>query len=358
MRISFEEGLDLFKKAPLSELKRRAAAVRDEMLPEKRVTFILDSNPNYTNICRNRCLFCAFWHPKESPRAYSKSVEEVMGHVEDARRKGASLVLLQGGIHDGITIDYLCELVRTCRTQFPSMHPHFFSAPEIHGAAINSQISTKEALQRLYEAGLRTIPGGGAEILSERVRRQISPLKTTSADWIRIHTEAHEIGFFSTATMMYGHIEEPLDMLIHFERIRAAQDITGGFRSFIPWSFKKNNTALAGRVSRTCTGEDYLRIIAFARIYLDNFPHIGGSWFSEGKAIGIEALQSGADDFGGTLCEENVHRSCDYINQTSFEEMLEMIRQAGFRPAMRNAFYEIVKEYPLPERVPLAASLQ
>jgi dehypoxanthine futalosine cyclase len=347
MRISFEEGLELFKKAPLEELRRQAHAIRETLAPEKRVTFILDSNPNYTNICQNRCLFCAFWREGASRQAYSKTPEEVMAHFEAASLAGASQVLLQGGIHEKITIDYLCDLVRLARLRFPTIHPHFFSAPEIYGAAIHSKISTKDALGMLYEAGLRTIPGGGAEILSERVRQKISPLKISSLDWIRLHLEAHEIGFRTTATMMYGHIEEPLDILIHFERLRAAQDRTNGFLSFIPWSFKKNNTALAERVTRSSDGNDYLRMIAFARIYLDNFPHIGGSWFSEGKEVGIRALQSGADDFGGTLFEENVHRACDYINRTNFEEVLAMIRKAGYRPAERNAFYEIMKDYPL-----------
>lgn len=268
-----------------------------------------------------------------------------MSHFEFARKAGLQTVLLQGGVHEGITVDYLVSLVKLATQRYPDIHPHFFSAVEIWNAAHVSKISIKEALQALYNAGLRTIPGGGAEILSERVRKRISPKKMAPGMWIQLHKIAHEVGFKTTATMMYGHVETALDIVTHLDTLRQAQDITAGFSSFIPWSYKQTNTALR-RVAKKWAGKEvYFRIIAFSRIYLDNFPHIAASFFGEGKEAGMEALHYGADDFGGTIHEENVHRATDFINKADHNDMLRMIRQAGFEPALRNSFYQIIRRY-------------
>jgi cyclic dehypoxanthinyl futalosine synthase len=344
-RISFEEGLKLFLECPLEELKRKAHEVRLKKHPNRYVTFVLDSNPNYTNICDADCSFCGFYRKKSAKDAYFKSVDEVMQHLEFAKKAGLTTVLLQGGVHEEITIEYLASLVQEAKARYPEIHPHFFSAIEVWNAAKVSGISVYDALKRLWDSGLRTLPGGGAEILSESVRMQISPKKMTPGGWMDVHTTAHKIGFRTTATMMYGHVERPEDILIHLDTLRRAQDHFAGFSSFIPWSYKRDNTALRRKVQTWAGKEMYLRVIALSRLYLDNFTHIAASWFSEGKNAGIEALHSGADDFGGILVEENVHRATNFIHKIDHNGVLGLIRQAGFEPAQRNSFYEIIRTY-------------
>ncbi len=344
-RITYQEGLELFKTGSLEELKLRAQERRNQKNPPSQVTFVLDSNPNYTNVCNIDCTFCAFYRHGNAKDAYTKTIEEVMAHMEKARRAGLKTVLLQGGVNDDLKIDYHVQLVKTARERYPDIHPHFFSAVEIWNAARVSGITIHEALEKLWEAGLRTIPGGGAEILSERVRTAISPKKMGPGDWIALHHLAHQIGFKTTATMMYGHIEEPEDILDHLETLRSHQDRLPGFTSFIPWSYKRNRTLLRRTVKNWAGKDAYFRILAFSRIYLDNFDHIGASWFSEGKEIGIESLHYGADDFGGTIVEENVHRATEWICKADHNDMLQMIRAAGFEPAQRNSFYQIIQTY-------------
>jgi len=344
-RISFEEGLRLFRFAPLEELQKIAQKVRFEKHPKPYVTFVLDSNPNYTNICDVDCTFCGFYRHKGAKDAYFKTPDEVMEYFHYAKKAGVKTVLLQGGVHKEITLEYLVELVKRTRRDFPEIHPHFYSAVEIYNCAKVNNLSIEEVLQALWDAGQRTIPGGGAEILSESVRTRISPKKIYKDGWMEVHTKAHKIGFKTTATMMYGHVEEPEDILIHLEDLRSAQDETGGFTSFIPWSYKRDNTALRRKVKNWAGKDSYFRILAFSRIYLDNFSHIGASWFSEGKETGVQALHYGADDFGGIILDENVHRATNFINKTDHNGILSMIRQAGFEPAERNSYYEIITTY-------------
>jgi len=352
-RLSFAEGMDLFMHAPLEELQAQAQEIRNQKNDPRLVTFVLDSNPNYTNVCHVDCSFCAFYRHANAKDAYTKSIEEVMQHFELAHQAGLTTVLLQGGVNATLTLDYYVNLVRTACERYPHIHPHFFSAVEIWQCARSSQISTQDVLKALWDAGLRTLPGGGAEILSERIRLAISPKKMEEGDWIRIHREAHALGYRTTATMMYGHLEEPVDIVTHLDTLRTAQDQLPGFTCFIPWSYKSNRTALRRRVRHWAGQDAYFRILAFARIYLDNFNHIGASWFGEGKEIGMQALHYGADDFGGTLIEENVHRATQWINKTDHNQMLSMIRQAGFEPAQRNTFYEIIRLYTGENSVPV-----
>ncbi len=341
-RLSFEEGLHLFKEGSLEELQKLAIAVRQEKNPGNQVTFVLDSNPNYTNVCNADCSFCAFYRKEGARDAYTKSIDEVMKHFDIARNAGLSTVLLQGGLNDTLKLDYYVALVKTARELYPEIHPHFFSAPEIWNCARVSNKSLREVFQALYDAGQRTFPGGGAEILSERVRMAISPKKMAPGAWMDVHETAHAVGFRSTATMMYGHVEEPKDILIHLDTLRKAQDNNPGFTAFIPWSYKRDRTALR-RIVKHWAGENaYFRILAFARIYLDNFDHIQASWFSEGKEIGMRALSYGADDFGGIILEENVHKATNWINKTDHEGILQMIRDAGFEPVERNPLYQTI----------------
>jgi len=344
-RLDRAEGLWLLTEAPLLDLGQLAQGVRHRLHPEKRVTFVIDTNPNYTNVCVTDCQFCAFYRRPGDPEAYTLSVEEVLAKIERAAAQGATTVLLQGGHNPALPLDYYLTLVRETRRRFPGVTPHFFTASEVQTIAEVSGLGVREVLIRLREAGQLTLPGGGAEILSERVRKRISPKKGGPTAWLEVHREAHCLGFRTTATMMYGHVEQPEDVLDHLEAIRALQDETGGFTAFIPWSFKPGNTLLEKWIKRYAGPNAYLRMLAVARCYLDNFPHIQASWFSEGKRTGQVALHFGADDWGGTLFEENVHRAADYVNTITVDEIVTLIREAGFRPAQRTTLYETLKVY-------------
>jgi cyclic dehypoxanthinyl futalosine synthase len=349
-RILSDEGLRILRESELLDLAEMANDARFRKNPAACVTFVSDTNPNYTNICENDCAFCAFYRSPGEKGAYVASIDEMIGNFHAASRAGVKTILLQGGVNPVLPFDYFLELVRRTITEAPEVHPHFFSPPEIIGMSRLTGLPVRNVLKELWEAGLRTLPGGGAEVLSDRVKRKISPRKGTSADWLSVMREAHRIGYKSTATMMYGHLENDEDILLHLEGIRKLQDEFQGFTAFVPWSFKPDNTALGRLISQRATPVRYLRLIALSRIYLDNFPHIQASWFSEGKKIGQIALHFGADDFGGTLLEENVHAAADFLNRTSFEDCVGMIHDAGFAAAERNTFYEILEVFPLHTR--------
>ena len=344
-RLGRDEGRWLLTEAPLLELGSLAQEARFRRIPERRVTFVIDSNPNYTNVCVTDCQFCAFYRRPGDPGAYTLTVEEVMGKVDAAVRHGATTILLQGGHNPALPFDYYLALVRETRRRFPSVTPHFFTASEIQTMAQTSRTSVADVLSQLKAAGQTTLPGGGAEVLSERVRTRIAPKKGGPAAWLDVHREAHRQGFKSTATMMYGHVETPDDVLDHLDAIRALQDEHDGFTAFVPWSFKPGNTLLEKWIKQYKGPSAYLRMLAVSRLYLDNFPHIQASWFSEGKRTGQVALHWGADDFGGTLFEENVHAAADYVNTSTVDEVLSLIREAGFTPAQRTTEYEILRAY-------------
>jgi cyclic dehypoxanthinyl futalosine synthase len=344
-RLDRTEGQWLLTEAPLLDLGALAQEARFERIPEPRVTFVIDTNPNYTNVCITDCQFCAFYRKPGDKEAYTLTVDEVMAKVETAARQGATTVLLQGGHNPALPLEYYLSLVRETRRRFPSVTPHFFTASEIQTVAQVSRTSVPEVIALLKEAGQRTLPGGGAEILSERVRQRIEPKKGGPGAWLEVHREAHRQGLKSTATMMYGHVEGPEDVLDHLEAIRELQDEHGGFTAFVPWSFKPGNTLLEKWIKHYKGPNAYLRMLAVSRLYLDNFLHIQASWFSEGKRAGQVALQWGADDFGGTLFEENVHAAADYVNKTTVEEIIALIREAGFAPAQRTTTYEILRTY-------------
>jgi cyclic dehypoxanthinyl futalosine synthase len=344
-RLGRDEGQWLLTGAPLLDVGALANAVRLERLPDRRVTFVIDTNPNYTNVCVTDCQFCAFYRKPGDPEAYTLSVDQVLAKVEWAAERGATTVLLQGGHNPALPLDYYLDLVRETRRRVPSVTPHFFTASEIRTMAEVSSLAVGDVLDRLWAAGQRTIPGGGAEILSGRVRQRIAPKKGGPDTWLEVHREAHRRGFKSTATMMYGHVETPDDVLDHLDAVRALQDEHGGFTAFVPWSFKPGNTRLEKWITHYEGPSAYLRMLAVARLYLDNFPHVQASWFSEGKRTGQVALHFGADDWGGTLFEENVHRAADYVNRISVEEIVTLIRDAGFRPIQRTTTYDTIREW-------------
>src|SRR5438128_4256435 len=344
-RLGRDEGRWLLTEAPLLELGALANEVRFARIPDKVVTFVIDSNPNYTNVCITDCQFCAFYRKPGDPEAYTLTVEEVLGKIEFAASKGATTVLLQGGHNPALPLDYYTTLVRETRRRFPQVTPHFFTASEIRTVAQGGGPGAGEVPDRLWDAGQRTLPGGGAEVLSERVRKRIEPKKGGPDTWLEVHREAHRRGFKSTATMMYGHVEDVDDLLEHLDAIRQLQDVFGGFTAFVPWSFKPGNTLLEKWIKHPKGPNMYLRMLAVSRLYLDNFPHVQASWFSEGKRTGQIALHFGADDWGGTLLEENVHKAADFVNTIGVDEIVTLIREAGFTPAQRTTEYEILKRY-------------
>lgn len=344
-RITREEGLALLQKAELLDLGDLANEIRFRKNPKQHVTFVVDTNPNYTNICNVDCIFCAFYRHEGEEGEYTYSVDHMIQKFKEAAAQGVTTVLLQGGVNPTLPFDYYVEMVERTVKEVPGVMPHFWSTSEIIGMSQASGFTIQEVLQKLWDAGQRTIPGGGAEILSDKVKRKISSLKGTSADWLNVMREAHKIGFKSTATMMYGHIETDEDIIEHLEAIRQLQDETHGFTAFIPWSFKPGNTPLEKIIPHYATSTRYLQIIAISRIYLDNFDHIQASWFSEGKKIGQIALHFGGDDFGGTLFEENVHAAANFVNKTNIEEVIQLIQDAGFTPAQRTTLYEILRVF-------------
>jgi cyclic dehypoxanthinyl futalosine synthase len=348
-RLNTAEGVFLLSDAPLLELGLLAHEARARKTDPRIVTYVIDTNPNYTNACTVDCHFCAFYRRPGHAEVYTHDVEGVMRMMADADRLGATTVLLQGGLNPEIPWEFYPAIVREARRRYPHITPHFFSAPEIHQMADVSGLSIRGVLDALVEAGQRTLPGGGAEILATRVRKRISIKKGGPEAWLDVHREAHRAGMRSTATMMYGHVESDAEIVEHFDHIRALQDETGGFTAFVPWSYKRGNTPMEAKVKHVAGASRYLRVLAAARLYLDNFDHVQASWFSEGKKTGQIALHFGADDFGGTLYEENVHLATGHVNKTTVAELETLVRESGFTPAQRTTLYEIVRVAPGPE---------
>ena len=353
-RISREEGLVLLRQADLLQLAELANQIRYRVNPARQVTFVIDTNPNYTNVCTIDCIFCAFYRHPGDTGEYTYSVDEMIQKFKASAENGATTILLQGGVNPALPFDYYVELVTRTVREVPDVHPHFYSTSEIIGMSQVSGLTVRQVLERLWEAGLRTIPGGGAEILSDRVKRKISHRKGGSSEWLGVMREAHRIGYKTTATMMYGHLENDEDVIEHLDSIRALQDEARGFTAFIPWSFKPGNTPLEKIIPQYASPTRYLQMIALARIYLDSVPHIQASWFSEGKKTGQIALHFGADDFGGTLQEESVHAAANFVNTTNTEECIRLIHESGFAAAQRNTLYDILHTYPVPDGVAAA----
>jgi cyclic dehypoxanthinyl futalosine synthase len=350
-RLSRDEAMLALTDLPLLELGELAQVVRFRKVPERRVTYVVDSNPNYTNVCTVDCTFCAFYRKPQyvGDDVYTLDLEAVLAHVKKAEDHGCTTVLLQGGLNPQIPWEFYPALVRAVRERFPKITPHFFSAPEIQQMVEVSGMDIRGVLTALKDAGQVSLPGGGAEILSARVRKRISPKKGGPETWLEVHRVAHELGLRSTATMMYGHVETADDVLEHLESIRALQDKAHaegnqGFTAFVPWSYKRDNTPLKKWVERNAGPARYLRTLAASRLILDNFDHVQATWFSEGKKTGQVSLHFGADDFGGTLFEENVHKATGHVNMTTVEETRTLIREAGFEPAQRTTLYQILED--------------
>ncbi|MDJ0780654.1 MAG: CofH family radical SAM protein [Desulfosarcinaceae bacterium] len=347
-RYSSAEGLELLQKMPMGELMGLAYAARRKRLPNDIVTFVADTNPNYTNVCESGCRFCAFRRQADDEAAFTHPPEVIAEKVRQAQRRGATTVLLQGGHNPAIGVKDWLAYLRAIQTACPAIHIHPFSPAEMVYMADKEGVPLRDLLQMIYDAGVRTLPGGGAEILSERVRAEIAPAKATAFEWLEVSRLAHEVGFRTTATMMFGHVETDAEIVAHLVALRDLQDRSGGFTSFIPWSFKPGNSPLGQQIQGQVHPAKYIRVIATARLMLDNFPHIQSSWFSESVPAGQMGLLAGADDFGGLLIEENVHLSAGHDRATTMADVLTIIRRSGFTPAQRDSSYRIIKRFDPP----------
>ncbi len=341
-RISPDEALLLLEEADLTLLGFLANEIRKRLHPEGIVTFVIDRNVNYTNVCVAGCKFCAFQRKVGSPEGYVLSKEEILKKVQELVDWGGTTLLMQGGLNPDLPLEYYEDLISSIKERFPQIQVHSFSAPEIVYLSKLEGISIKQVLERLKNAGLDSLPGGGAEVLSQEVRSFLSPGKCTVEQWEEVHRSAHELGMTSTATMMFGHIEKPHHIVEHLERLRRLQDETGGFTAFIPWTFKKGNTQL-DHIEEASTVY-YLKVLALSRIYLDNFKNIQSSHVTQTMQVGMVGLHFGANDMGSVMIEENVISSTSYkVNIPKVEDMVSAIRSAGFVPAQRDTYYRIVR---------------
>ncbi len=340
-RLSEEEALVLFEKAPLLELAKLADEIRRGRYPNRIATFTIDRNINYTNVCTSKCKFCAFYREADASDAFVLSYEEIYKKIEEAVGLRATQIMLQGGLNPELKLGYFTGLLRGIKERF-DITIHSFSPPEVYHLAKESGLSLLDTLLALKEAGLDSLPGGGAEILVDRVRGEISPHKIGAKEWLGVMRAASEAGLKATATMMMGSLETVAERVEHLKSIRELQDETGVFRAFIPWTFQPGKTELGG--TKTTAGE-YLRFLSLSRIFLDNFDHIQGSWVTQGKEIGEMCLHFGADDLGSIMIEENVVAATGVSHKISEAEMVELIRSSGFTPAKRDTEYRIIKIY-------------
>ena len=346
-RLDADDALTLLTGSfPVGDLMAHAHAARLRRHPEGLVTFVYDTNPNYTNVCVTHCEFCAFWRSDKAKDAYTLAPAELAGRVRKAADAGATTVLLQGGHNPEVKLAHWLAYIDAIRAACPEVHIHPFSPPEIAYLSDLEGIATQAIVEALYAAGIRTMPGGGAEVLAQRVREAIAPEKCSVTRWLDIMREAHRVGMKTTATMMYGHVETPAEIVEHLLAVRALQDETGGFSAFIPWSFKPGNSTLGKKVKVAAHPLLYLRLLATARLVLDNVPHVQSSWFSEDLRTGQLGLLAGADDFGGLLFEERVLGKAGHAPKTSLERTQDVIRAMGFEPAQRDSFYQVIARYP------------
>ncbi len=337
-RLSRAEGIALLRDADLLELGMLADTVRQRLHPEPVVTYIIDRNINYTNVCTAQCAFCAFYRDLPSVEGYVLTKEQLSQKIEETIALGGRQILLQGGLHPDLGIEFYEELFRWMKASYP-IWIHGLSPAEVKHIEKVSGLSTEEALRRLMAAGLDSIPGGGAEVLSDRVRQIIGIAKGTTADWLSVMETAHRLGMKTTATMMFGHVETLEERIDHLLHLRDLQDRTHGFTAFIAWTFQPSNTAIGGD---ELTSFQYLRTLATARVMLDNFPNVQASWVTQGGKIGQVSLRFGANDFGSLMIEENVVSAAGAHFRLTEAEIARNIQDAGFVPKRRTMEYQIV----------------
>ena len=339
-RLNEREAEELLQHGNPIELGRRADAERRKRFDDT-VTFIVDRNINYTNVCVNECRFCAFFRRKESRDAYLLTYDEILEKVRETVEAGGTQVMIQGGLYPDLGLEYYEKMLSLIKSKY-DITIHSFTATEIQHFARQAGISILDCLKRLQAAGLDSLPGGGAEILVDEIRQKVSPKKIMTDDWLHVMECAHSIGMESTATMVIGLGETMAQRVEHMEKIRRLQDKTGGFRAFITWTFQPGNTELGGEKT---SGWDYMRTLAMTRLYMDNVAHIQGSWVTQGERIGQLTLGFGADDLGSIMLEENVVRAAGTAYDMSIKKMAGLIRGAGRKPAQRDTEYRIIRRF-------------
>ncbi|WZO99425.1 cyclic dehypoxanthinyl futalosine synthase [Isosphaeraceae bacterium EP7] len=339
-RLTPEEGVTLLRDGDLLSLGRAADAVCKRMHPEPYRTYNIDRNINYTNVCAAVCDFCAFYRKVGHTEAYVLERDVLLKKIEETVALGGDQILMQGGLHPDLPFEWYEELLRDIKAHFPGVNVHGFSPPEIYFFGKKFKMPLEEVLGRLKAAGLGSLPGGGGEILVDRVRKEITRGKVLSDDWIDVHRVWHKLGGKSTATMMFGHIETLEERVEHFERVRQLQDETGGLTAFISWTFQPEHTDMADVPAAGAF--EYLRTQAVSRLYLDNVPNIQSSWVTQGPKIGQLALYFGANDMGSLMIEENVVSAAGTVYHQSVQEIRRSIRESGYIPRQRNVFYDYI----------------
>ncbi|NJD91908.1 MAG: dehypoxanthine futalosine cyclase [Geobacter sp.] len=337
-----EEALLLLQKGDLLQLGRLADNIRRKLHPDNLVTFVVDRNVNYTNICESKCKFCAFYRDQGAVDAYLLAEEEIFAKISELVAVGGTQLLMQGGLHPDLGIEWFEQLFTRIRERFPQVQNHSLSPAEITQIAAISGLTIQDAVSRLKAAGLNSIPGGGAEILVDRVRQEISPKKIGWSGWAEVMREAARAGMPTTATMMFGSRESAEEVVEHIFRVRELQADGGSFTAFIPWTYQPGNTELGGS---TATGVEYLKVLALSRIILDNVPNVQASWVTQGAKMAQVALFFGANDLGGTMLEENVVAAAGCSFRMSMAEMVTLIKGAGFRAAQRSTIYQLLQEF-------------
>jgi len=337
-RLEAEEAVALFR-APLAALGAAADAECRRLHPGPLRTFVVDRNINYSNVCVSGCRFCAFFRPRGHLDGYLLTQNEILDKVEEAAGLGATQILMQGGLHPDLPLSWFEDTLRAVKARF-AVVVHSLSAPEVVHLARQSGLTPRETLRRLQAAGLDSLPGGGAEILCDEVRSQVSPRKCTTEEWLSVMRDVHALGMRATATMMFGHVESLAQRVEHLIRVRELQDETGVFTAFIPWTFQPANTAVGGEAA---SAHDYLRTLAISRLALDNVPNLQASWVTQGGKIAQLSLAFGANDLGSTMMEENVVRAAGVCFRLSAEQLCGLIRGAGFTPARRDTYYQILE---------------
>jgi cyclic dehypoxanthinyl futalosine synthase len=336
--LTHKEAVDLLRDPDLIGAGMAADGVRRKLHPEGVVTYIIDRNINYTNICTSGCAFCAFHRPAGHPDGYVISKEDLFRKIQETIGLGGAGVLMQGGLHPELKIEWYEDLLRSIKEHF-QIHLHCFSSPEIINIAAVSGLSVRDTLVRLRDAGLDSIPGGGAEILDDEVRRRVSPLKCTTQQWAEVHCVAHSLGMSTTATMMFGCGETLDERVNHLDVVRRIQEETGGFTAFIPWTFQKENTSLGRSVKDEATAVEYLKTLAVSRLYLEDIWNVQASWVTQGLKVCQLALRFGANDVGSIMIEENVVAAAGAHHRSTEEDLRRIIRDAGFMPKRRDTLY-------------------
>ena len=342
MSLTKQQALDLYLSDDLIGVGMEADALRSKLHPDGVVTYIIDRNINYTNFCTEYCTFCAFYRPMTGPKAkegYILDFETIYDKIRETVELGGTGVLMQGGLHPDLKIDWHEQMLRGIKQRFPKIHLHCYSASEVIAIAEYSGLTIHDTISRLRDAGLDSIPGGGAEILDDEVRHRIARLKCLTEDWLNVHRTAHRLGMRTTATMMFGVGETFEHRVNHLQVLYNLQQETGGFTAFIPWTFQPAHTALGGRKWDEATAVEYLKNLAISRLFLSNFENVQSSWVTQGLKVCQMGLRFGGNDVGSVMLEENVVRAAGVTNCTTEEELRRVIRDAGFHPVQRDTLY-------------------